>query len=227
MRQSLVLVLCLLWVSSFAAAQSDDVTGKPPPGFGSRDTRYRIQPNDVVEIQFRYTPEYNYTGTIQPDGYISLQVAGDVKIGGLTLSEACAAVTKQASARLRDPEVNVILKDFVKPHFVVAGEVAHPGTFDLRGDVTAVQAIAISGGFKESSKQTQVVLLRRVNKDYAQVKVLDLKKLMSPTNIREDILMQPDDMLVVPQNRISKLEPYVRVGSTGLYGLGLMLTTLR
>jgi hypothetical protein len=57
--------------------------------------------------------------------------------------------------------------------------------------------------------------------------VLDLKKLMSPSNIREDILIQPDDMLVVPQNRISKLEPYVRVGSTGLYGLGLMLTTLR
>jgi polysaccharide export outer membrane protein len=123
--------------------------------------------------------------------------------------------------------VNVILKDFVKPHFVVAGEVARPGTFDLRGDVTAVQAIAMSGGFKESSKQTQVVLLRRVNKEYAEVKVLDLKKLMSPSNIREDILIQPDDMLVVPQNRISKLEPYVRVGSTGLYGLGLMLTTLR
>jgi polysaccharide biosynthesis/export protein len=227
MRQHLVRVLCLLSVSSFAGAQSDDVTTKPPPGFGSRDARYRIQPNDIVEIQFRYTPEYNYAGTIQPDGYISLQVVGDVKIGGLTLSEACAAVAKQASARLRDPEVNVILKDFVKPHFVVAGEVARPGTFDLRGEVTAVQAIAMSGGFKESSKQTQVVLLRRVNKDYAQVKVLDLKKLMSPSDIREDILMQPDDMLVVPQNRISKLEPYVRVGSTGLYGLGLMLTTLR
>jgi polysaccharide export outer membrane protein len=227
MRQHLARVLCLLSVSSFAGAQSDDATNKPPAGFGSRDARYRIQPNDVVEIQFRYTPEYNYTGTIQPDGYISLQVVGDVKIGGLTLSEASAAVAKQASARLRDPEVNVILKDFVKPHFVVAGEVARPGTFDLRGEVTAVQAIAMSGGFKESSKQTQVVLLRRVNKDYAEVKVLDLKKLMSPSNIREDIVIQPDDMLVVPQNRISKLEPYVRVGSTGLYGLGLMLTTLR
>jgi hypothetical protein len=47
---------------------------------------------------------------------------------------------------------------------------------------------------------------------------------MSPTKVREDILIQPDDMLVVPQNRISKLEPYVRVGSAGLYGLGLALT---
>src|SRR5690242_3229810 len=137
MRKNMVRVLCVLGVASSGWAQSDESTVKPPQGFGSRDVRYRIQPNDVVEIQFRYTPEYNFTGTIQPDGYIALQVVGDVKIGGLTLSEASAAVAKQASVRLRDPEVNVILKDFVKPHFVVAGEVARPGTFDLRGEVTA------------------------------------------------------------------------------------------
>jgi polysaccharide export outer membrane protein len=206
------------------SAQSDVPNPKPPAGFASREARYKIQPNDVVDIQFRYTPEYNYTGTVQPDGFISLQVVGDVKLGGLTLSEASTTITKQASTRLREPEVAVFLKDFVKPHFVVAGEVGHPGTFDLRGDVTVIQAIAMSGGFKESSKRSQVILLRRANKDYAEVKVLDLKALMSPTKIREDILIQPDDMLLVPQNRISKMEPYVRVGSTGLYALGLALT---
>ena len=40
MRQHLVRVLCLLSVSSFAGAQSDDVTSKPPAGFGSRDARW-------------------------------------------------------------------------------------------------------------------------------------------------------------------------------------------
>jgi polysaccharide export outer membrane protein len=224
MRMHPALSLCFVLIPLMVSAQSDLSSPKPPAGFASRDARYRIQPNDVVEIQLRYTPEYNYTGTVQPDGFISLQVVGDIKIGGLTLSEASAAVTKQASARLRDPEVTVFLKDFVKPHFVVAGEVGHPGTFDLRGEVTVIQAIALSGGFKESSKRTQVILLRRANKDYAEVKVLDMRQMMSPTKIREDILIQPDDMLVVPQNRISKMEPYVRVGSTGLYALGLALT---
>jgi polysaccharide export outer membrane protein len=224
MRLHPALYLCLVFTPSMISAQSEVSNPKPPAGFASREARYKIQPNDVVDIQFRYTPEYNYAGTVQPDGFISLQVVGDVKLGGLTLSEASAAITKQASTRLREPEVAVFLKDFVKPHFVVAGEVGHPGTFDLRGDVTVIQAIAMSGGFKESSKRSQVILLRRANKDYAEVKVLDLKALMSPTKIREDILMQPDDMLVVPQNRISKMEPYVRVGSTGLYALGLALT---
>src|SRR5262245_42546231 len=119
-------LIFLLTVGPFCFAQSAS-----PNGFASRDQRYRLQPNDVVEVQFRYTPEFNTTATIQPDGYITSAIAGQVHVGGLTLTEAAEAITKQAVARLNDPEVTVFLKDFVKPHFVVAGEVAHPGSFEL------------------------------------------------------------------------------------------------
>src|SRR5262249_22752456 len=183
-----VAVLALLCVGITAGSAADSAKGKPQ--FTLREPRYRIQPNDVVEVHFRYTPEYNLTAMVQPDGFISIEVVGDVKIAGLTLEEASATIAKQASARLRDPEATVQLKDFVKPHFVVAGEVNHPGAYDLRGQVTAIQAIAMSGGFKESSKQSKVVLLRRINEEYAEVKVLDLKKLMSPSYIREDVTLR-------------------------------------
>ena len=190
-----------------------------PSSFASRDQRYRLQPNDVVEVQFRYTPEFNTTATIEPDGYITSSIAGQVHVGGMTLTEAAAAVTKQAGQRLKDPEVTVFLKDFVKPHFVVAGEVAHPGTFELRGDIGIIQAIAMSGGFKDSARRTQVVLVRKFNSEMAEVKVLDVRKLMTPKNIREDVTLKPGDMLVVPRNNFSKLEPYIRISSLGAYGL--------
>ncbi len=196
---------------------------KPPAGFSERDQRYRIQPNDTVEVQFRYTPELNFTATVQPDGYVSGQAAGDVSIGGLTVAEASTAIRTKAAARLKDPEVTVLLKDFVKPHFVVAGEVNHPGTYDLRGDVGIIQAIAMSGGFKDTAKRTQVVLVRKANAEYAEVKVFDMNKRMSPQEIREDITLRPDDMLVVPRNRISKIEPYLRFSSLGVYGLTMGL----
>jgi polysaccharide export outer membrane protein len=220
MRLNLFLFAAFLCMAAVAPAQTGDQTA---PKLLNRDQRYRLQPNDIVEVQFRYTPEYNLAATIQPDGFITLQVAGDVKIGGLTIADAAAAIVKQASVRLNDPEVNLVLKDFVKPHFVVAGEVTRPGTFDLRGNVSVIQAIAMSGGFKETARQSQVILLRRVNPEYAEVKLLNLKQLMSQGKIREDINLMPDDMLVVPQSRISKLEPYVRLGSMGLYGLSLAL----
>jgi polysaccharide export outer membrane protein len=207
----ITLVFCVL-----AKAQQE-----PEKGFASRDPRYRIQANDVVDVQFRYTPEFNFSAAVQPDGYIVSQAFGEVRILGLTLAEATAAIQKPASARLNDPEVTVLLREFVKPHIVVAGEVAHPGTLDLRGEMGIVQAIAMSGGFKDSAKRTQVVLLRRANAEYAEVKVFDARKLMEPSGIREDIVLRPDDMLVVPRNHLTKLEPYMRIASLALYGLAL------
>jgi protein involved in polysaccharide export with SLBB domain len=191
--------------------------------FSERDPRYRIQPSDVVEVQYRYTPEYNHVVTVQPDGFAALQFVGDVKIAGLTVEEAAAAIAEKAGERLQKPEVTVTLKEFIKPYFTVAGEVNHPGRFDLRGRVSAIEGIAMSGGFKDTSKRTTVILLRQASTDMAEVKVLDLKRLMSARSIAEDATLRSGDLLVVPQNKISRVEPFMRVGQTGLYGLGLAL----
>jgi polysaccharide biosynthesis/export protein len=205
----------LLWTWAWAANGADT--------FSERDPRYRIQPSDVIEVQYRYTPEYNHTAAVQPDGFAALQVVGDVKVAGLTVDEAAAAIAHKAGERLRNPEVSVTLKEFVKPFFTVAGEVIHPGRFDLRGRISVVEGIALSGGFKESSKRSNVILLRQTSADLAEVKVLNLKRLMSAGAIEEDLTLRPGDLLVVPQNAISRIEPLMRIGNTGIYGLGLAL----
>jgi polysaccharide export outer membrane protein len=193
------------------------------PQLADRDARYRLQAQDSIEVQYRYTPEYNATVTVQPDGFISLPEVGDVKVGDLSVDEASAAIAKKAGERLRDPQVNVLLRDYQKPYFVVAGEVEHPGRFDMRGSITVVEAIAMSGGFKESAKHTQVILLRKADAGHAQVRMLDLRKLMSEKGISEDIEVKTGDMLVVPKNAMSRVAPYVALASTGMVGLSMAL----
>jgi len=212
------LVTALLISAAAWAADAD-----APAHFADRNQRYRLQPQDSIDVQYRYTPEYNATVSVQPDGYISLPLVGDVKVGDLSLDDAAAAITKKAGERLRDPEINVLLRDYQKPFFIVAGEVQHPGRFDIRGHVTVVEAIAISGGFKESAKHTQIVLLRKSDADHAQARLLDLNKLMSEKGIHEDIEIKPGDMLVVPKNALSRIDPYIRLASTGLAGLSMAL----
>jgi hypothetical protein len=51
------------------------------------------------------------------------------------------------------------------------------------------------------------------------VKVFNLRRLMSRSGIREDVAILPGDMLVVPRNVISRIEPYVHLSDAGLYGL--------
>jgi len=195
------------------------------PHFAERDPKYRLHRGDVVEIEYTYTPEYNQTATVQPDGDVTLKLLGGVKLADLTLDQAKQAITERASQRLNKPEITLLLKDYVKPHFTVSGEVNHPGAYDIHGSVTALEAIALSGGFKESSKQNQVVLVRKVNNDVAEVHLLNFKTLSTAAGVREDVEIRPDDMLIVPKNRLSKVEPYVRVASMamgGLYGVALL-----
>ncbi len=187
--------------------------------FSERDPHYRLQPEDKVEVQYRYTPEYNAVAALQPDGFVSLPLVGEVKLSGLTLEQAVEAVKAKASDRLADPEVTILLKEYVKPYFVVAGEVGHPGRFELHGQVSLIEALAVAGGMKESSKRTQVILMRKTGNDVAQVRLLDLKKLMSAGGIREDLDIHSGDMIVVPRNFISRIEPYIRLSETALYSV--------
>ena len=117
----------------------------------------------------------------------------------------------------------VLLKDYVKPYFVVAGEVVRPGRVDLHGNVGLIEAIALSGGFKDSAHRTQVIFLRKVCAEQAQISIVDVRKLMTPQGVREDVQLRSGDMLVVPRNAMSKIAPYMRLTESGLYGLALRM----
>ena len=69
----------------------------------------------MLEIQYRYTPEFNQTVTVQPDGYVSLEIGGDLKVGGRNLEQVRAGLLAKARTRLASPELTVILKEFQNP----------------------------------------------------------------------------------------------------------------
>ena len=75
---------------------------RPPPsaqpgGFSERDPRYRLQPSDVLEVHYRYTPEFDQTVTVQPDGFVTLQIVGDLKLQGLTLEQVKGGILEKAN----------------------------------------------------------------------------------------------------------------------------------
>jgi len=130
MKKSLFLLIatCILASASTAMAQQE----RAPRLTTVTEERYRLTPGDVLEVQFRYSPEFNQTVTVQPDGYISLEIGGDLKVAGLTVEQTREAILRKASTRLQDPVATIVLKEFQKPYFVIAGEVALPGKIEMR-----------------------------------------------------------------------------------------------
>jgi polysaccharide export outer membrane protein len=184
---------------------------------GERRPLYRLRKSDVVEIQFTFSPEFDQAVAIQPDGFVALKAVDGVLAEGLTLTELHDAVVKVYQRALRDPEVSVILKDFEKPYFVAGGQVGHPGKYELRSPTTAAEAVALAGGFTESSKHSQVVLFRRVSTGVVETHVLNLKAMLASRNLEEDPELAPGDMLFVPQNRISKIKKFLPVSSLSTF----------
>ena len=214
MKKTILLIaISLLTVPLVAHAQDQ----RPPRLTTVTEERYRLQPGDVLEIQYRYSPEFNQTVTVQPDGYITLEVGGDLKVAGMTVDQTRQAILKKASARLQDPIATIILKEFQKPYFVVAGEVAQPGKIEMRERVTAIQAIMLAGGMKESAKSSQVVVFRKINSDIAEVKLLNLKTIRRTSDLENDLTLQPGDMVFVPRDKISKIERFMRVASVAAF----------
>jgi polysaccharide biosynthesis/export protein len=179
--------------------------------------RYTLRAGDVLELQYRYTPELNQSVTVLPDGYVNLNLVGEVRVSDLTLTQAHDLILEKARARLNDPELNLILKEFQKPYVVVGGEVAKPGRIDLRENTTAMQAILLSGGFLQGARDSQVLLFRKINTEDAEVRVLNLSKLRKTSDLERDIQLQSGDMLLVPRDRIEKVARFIKLANLGLY----------
>ena len=185
------------------------------PALEHRNPRYRVMRDDVLVLTFPLSPEFNQTITIEPDGYVTLLGAGSVYIQEMTVPEVIEALKKAYSKILRDPIIDLDLKDFQKPFFIVLGQVGKPGQYNLRYDTTVSEAIAIAGSFTAESK-TQVFLFHRVSSGWVEVKKLSLKNILHGKNVNEDLHLQPGDMIYVPVNFISNFKKYVPY-STGLY----------
>jgi polysaccharide export outer membrane protein len=187
------------------------------PVLQHRSHRYQLHSADVLELSFPFTLEFNQTVTVQPDGFITLRGIEDIHVEGLTLPEVSNSLRIAYSRILHDPVINIELKDFERPYFIVGGEVGHPGKFDLRGDTSVAQAVAIAGGLKDSAKHSEILLFHRVPEGWIQVKRVNLKKMLKDANLEEDAFLQPSDFLYVPKNGFSKIERFIPTSSMGLY----------
>lgn len=220
-----MLALCVASGLSASAGAQVQGAGTAPVGQrrpltqapGATRRPYTLQPGDTVDVSFRFTPEFNETLVVGPDGHAFLKAGGDVAVAGLTLPQLQERVAKAATSRLVDPEVVVTLRDFDKPHVVVAGEVNTPGRLDLRRPTTALQAILASGGPKDDAALSRVLLFRRIDADTAEVHVLRLDKFTRQARERNDMLLEPDDMLLVRHDVPSQIERYIKLVNLGFY----------
>jgi polysaccharide export outer membrane protein len=204
---------------SFGPAKSGTQAGGTTQvsSFADRFPRYQLRSGDTFELSFQFSPELNQTVSVQPDGFITLGGVGDMNVAGLTIPELKKRLEDAYGAFLNKPAIFVVLRDFDKPYFIATGMVARPGKYELRGDVTVIEGIAMAGGLNDKSKHSQVVLFRKASNNWFEAKVLNVKEMLASKDLSEDLHLKPGDIVYVPQNRISKIRPFIPSTGMGIY----------
>lgn len=187
----------------FALATAEDPVGSEPgprqtvtSGGGSALSSYRIGPEDVLHVSVWENKELTLNVVVRPDGKISLPLVQDVQAEGLTATELASEVQKRLLNFIKEPQVAVVVEQVNSPKVYVLGNVAKPGALPLRGEMSVLQALSLSGGFTQFASPRNLRLVRGTGAAQ-EVRKLNYFDLIDNGGRGNDLL-HPGDTIVVP-----------------------------
>jgi polysaccharide export outer membrane protein len=136
----------------------------PAPSTEQAVQDYHIGPLDKINITV-FGEEDLSLDDVQVDaaGNILLPLVGKVQAGGKTANELSVEVANRLSEQyLKNPQVSVIVSSSVSQKVIVEGSVNEAGVFEIRGQTTLLEALAMAKGVSRVADLKQVVVFRDI-----------------------------------------------------------------
>jgi protein involved in polysaccharide export with SLBB domain len=164
-----LVALCGLCIAAFAlaACESDPtpiVKETAAKGEGlhlaqASGVDYRLGANDRVRIIVFGQPTLTGEYTLDGNGVLAFPLIGSVNAQGQTTGQLQQAIASRLDPDfLRNPSVSAEV--ITRRPFYVIGEVQKPGNYPYVTDMTALQAIAMAGGYTYRARQNNLYLKR-------------------------------------------------------------------
>lgn len=165
---------------------------------------YRLYPGDEIEVATPSAPELTRTVKVGPDGRITMPLIGNVMAADRSLPELEEALSAAYATRLRRPAVEVTLRQAGPMKVIVGGEVNTPGWVEMPGDLDALQAVLAAGGFKNSARRAEVVVIRRGPGGRPMRRIVDLSRALKDPAGADLVPLRRFDIVYVPKNTVAE-----------------------
>jgi polysaccharide export outer membrane protein len=183
----------LLALPAGASAQALTTTSSAAP---APVAEYRFVPGDKVRIEVYKDTQLSQSAQIRPDGKITMPLIGDVNAVNQTPTELRDAITQSLKEYMTNPSVTVIVVETVVPTAYVMGEVRAPGSVPLQGDISVLQALALSGGLTEFAKSGDIRVLRKTGTGVETIPFRYKDALKG--DLKALVYLRPGDTVIVP-----------------------------
>ncbi len=152
-RTILILTSALLTPVALAQGEAGEGAGEHQLGAG-----------DSIDIRVFQEPELDSAKVpVSKEGRVSIQLAGEVEVIGLTPTLAARAIeSKLKQGYLVHPKVTVTISGYAQRRFTVLGAVNKPGafTFPAGQNLTVLEAIGMAGGYNKQANPSKIILKR-------------------------------------------------------------------
>jgi polysaccharide export outer membrane protein len=171
---------------------------------GTARDEYVIGPEDLLEITVFEAAEMSRTVRVAAGGEITLPLVGPVRAAGLT-PRALESVIEELLRRtyLKDPHAGVFVREMQSHPVSVFGAVKRPGVYQLRGEKTLIEVLALAEGLAEDAGDTVVVEhgatygRAGLEPPRAETVEVSLKNLLTSSDTRSNVRVRPGDIVKV------------------------------
>jgi len=157
---------------------------------------YVIGPGDVLQITVWKNETLSRVVPVRPDGKVSMPLLHDVQASGLTAMQLRDKIATALGEYLPNPEVSVSVNEVRSLRISVLGEVQKPGVLELRGSTTILEAIAMSGGFRDFASPSKITVIR--TDDTGQTQRLRFNYNKAAHGDEPNLVLRSGDVVIVP-----------------------------
>lgn len=204
--------LCALLLAT--AALLPGLQAQPAPATKAEELKYlpyRIARGDLLSVSVFGEADLTVgRKKVENAGAIILTLAGEVRVVGLTIAEAQAAVENayRDGRYLRNPQVTITVDESVPRTVSISGKINIPGRHEMPTDTvwTLKDLIIKAGGLQETARGTKVRITRTLPDGTLRVFEKDVESMLRAKNNANaadaSFVLEPDDIVYVPEKII-------------------------
>jgi len=134
------------------------------------DSSYRIKAGDTLEVSVYGEPDLTKTVKVSEEGKIIYPFVGEFNVMNKTLREATTEIeTILKKDYFVSPQVSIFVKEYSK--FFIVGAVKEEGRYELKGNLTLLDAIALAGGTEPDANLSNIKVIRKSGKEEKQYSI--------------------------------------------------------